>query len=124
MPSTDTPRLRKSDYLLMLLHKLGVFNLVWKSTPDTLTVLNYHRVDEPSHSSFDTFRPNVSTTPSGFARQMDYVAHKYHVISATDLVAFIRRGQKLPSHAALITFDDGYLDNYTNAYPILKVSGI
>jgi peptidoglycan/xylan/chitin deacetylase (PgdA/CDA1 family) len=73
---------------------------------------------------FDTFRPNVSATPADFARQMDYVAQRYHVISGAELADCVKKGYKLPPHAAMITFDDGYYDNYTNAYPILKARNL
>lgn len=124
MPHTNLLHFRKSDYLLILLHKMGAFDFVRMLMPNVLTVLNYHRIDEPYSKGFDTFRPNISASPSEFAKQMDFVARNYHVISEAELVAFIRHGQKLPPRAALITFDDGYLDNYTIAYPILKARSL
>jgi len=45
-------------------------------------------------------------------------------VSASDITAFMEGTGHLPSHAALITFDDGYSDNYTNAYPVLKKHGV
>jgi len=119
MATTQSNSMRKSDYPLIAFYKLGLFSFVRLISPTVLTVLNYHRIDDID-TGFDTFRPNVSATPSEFARQMEYVSRSYHVISIADLVAFIKRGVSLPAHSALITFDDGYLDNYTNAYPILK----
>jgi peptidoglycan/xylan/chitin deacetylase (PgdA/CDA1 family) len=117
---TSHRRLRKSDYPIVLLHYMGMFDLARKFMPRHLTVLNYHRIDDPYRKGFDTFRPNVSAGTAEFVRQMDYVSQNYRVVSGADLVAFINTGRALPPRAALITFDDGYLDNYTNAFPILK----
>jgi peptidoglycan/xylan/chitin deacetylase (PgdA/CDA1 family) len=90
---------------------------LWKNS---LTVLNYHRIGDPTQDDFDTFKPNVSARPEDFARQMEYVWRWFNVISTRDLVNWLNGGKSLPPHAALITFDDGYLDNYTFAYPTLR----
>src|SRR6266540_3834029 len=39
------------------------------------------------------------------------------------LVEAITKGTKLPPHPILITFDDGHIDNYTNAFPIMQKYG-
>jgi len=86
----------------------------------SLTVVNYHRVDDHHREDFDSFKPNVSATPEGFDRQMDYLAKWFHVVSLQDVIDWLDGRKSIPSYAALITFDDGYLDNYTSAYPILR----
>lgn len=105
---------------LNFLQNAGIFEITHKLSRNFLTVLNYHRIDDPFRDGFDTFRSNVSATPSDFARQMDYVAQRYNVISGEELADSVKNRHKLPPHAAMITFDDGYYDNYTNAYPVLK----
>lgn len=105
---------------LDILQKTGIFEIAHKLSPTLLTVLNYHRIDDPFRTDFETFHSNVSATPAGFARQMDYVAQRYHVISGAELADCVKKHRKLPAHAAMITFDDGYFDNYSIAYPILK----
>ena len=124
MTNLQTHRPKSSESALLLFHKLGMFDLARKLTPNLLTVLNYHRIDDPSRAGFDTFRPNVSATPSSFAAQMDYVSQKYNVISGRQLADFIKGRHPLPAHAAVITFDDGYDDNYSNACPILKARNL
>jgi peptidoglycan/xylan/chitin deacetylase (PgdA/CDA1 family) len=58
-------------------------------------------------------------TPEGFACQLDYIQQKYDVVTCEHLSAFLRGETDLPAHPLLITFDDGYRDNFSNAYPIL-----
>lgn len=120
MTTLHERRPKRSESSLLLFQKLGILDLTRKITPNLLTVLNYHRINDTVREDFDTFHPNVSATSSGFATQMDHVARKYNVISGTDLATFIKGRHQLPAHAAIITFDDGYYDNYANAYPILK----
>lgn len=83
-----------------------------------LLVLNYHRVGIPWHSDLD--RALWSATTEDFDRQVREITREFDVVSLDDLdqVLSRRRGRHV-----LITFDDGYLDNYTEAFPILKSHG-
>ena len=86
----------------------------------SLTVVNYHRIDNPHRTDFDSFKPNVSATPDDFNRQMDYLGKWFNVVSMSDILQWLDGQKALPPYAALITFDDGYLDNYIFGYPILR----
>jgi len=108
------------NFLLNLLVQIRLFGVVQYFFSTTLTVLNYHRIDDPFQAGFDTLKINVSATSNQFALQMDYVKAHYNVISCQHLDLWLRGESKLPPHAAIITFDDGYCDNFSNAYPILK----
>jgi len=56
-----------------------------------------------------------------FAWQMKFLAkHHYHVISFDDYIQSIKKGVAFQRNTVVIHFDDGYEDNYTNAFPILK----
>jgi len=77
-----------------------------------ITVLAYHRVDTP-----DGDINNVS--PENFARQMAFLRSRYRVISVAELLAILERGRNV-GRVVVITFDDGYRDNYLNASPILR----
>lgn len=81
-------------------------------------VLNYHMVGNLAPPQA------LSLTPEEFDEQMGYLAENgYHTISPDQLVGYLKYGRPLPDKPVLITFDDGYRDNYTNAYPILKKYG-
>lgn len=108
------------NFALDVTMKIGAFDAARRVSPAVLTVLNYHRIDDVSRSDFDTFIPNVTATRAEFSRQMDYVKRNYNVITCEYLNAFRRGESVLPPFPMLITFDDGYYDNYSNAYPILK----
>jgi len=45
---------------------------------------------------------------------------KYNIVSLEELADLIKNKEKIPFKTVAITFDDGYLDNYTHAYPVLK----
>jgi len=112
-------RISKKDYLLQTADRFGLFALIRKKNSNLLTVLNYHRIDDPYLDDFSTFKPNISATPLMFKQQMEYLCKNYNVVSGADVVAWIKDGRTLPPRAALITFDDGYYDNLKNAFPIL-----
>jgi len=61
---------------------------------------------------------------SEFEKQMKYLAdNNYRVISASTMAGLLGRGQEVSPKTVVITFDDGYEDNYTNAFPVLKKYG-
>ncbi len=75
----------------------------------------YHAVDYAGHP-----KGNM-VTPENFSYQMDYLKnHGYKVISLDELVRGIKEKRSFPKKTVVITFDDGYQDNYHQAFPILK----
>lgn len=108
-----------SKIVLNVIHKSRITRFTQKFFPKSLTVLNYHRIDWLDKNQ-DMFQPNISASPQAFDEQMAFVAKWYRVISLQELTDWLLHNKPLPPHAALITFDDGYLDNYTHAFPILK----
>ncbi len=79
-------------------------------------ILNYHKVDTLNHA--------LSVSSQEFEEQMEYLSkNEYNTITPDQLMAYLKCGKELPNKPIMITFDDGYLDNYTNAYPILKKYG-
>ncbi|PJF37280.1 MAG: hypothetical protein CUN49_01095 [Candidatus Thermofonsia Clade 1 bacterium] len=112
---------KRSQLAIAALARLGVPRLLdglWGK--QRLTVLAYHRIADATAPDFVHYRPNVSATPQMFARQMAWIAKHFNVISLPVLHAFLIKGRPLPARPLLITFDDGYLDNYLQAFPILK----
>lgn len=83
-------------------------------------ILMYHyiRVNPDPH---DRVGADLSVTPEDFAQQMQLLAARgFHTISLDELAAAILTGAALPDRPIVLTFDDGYEDFYTSAYPILK----
>lgn len=107
-----------------MLHASGVLKMLLYAIPNSITILNYHRIDDPYRPDLDTYKPNISATPQGFLRQMHYVQRHFHVMSCGQLAGWLRGECELPARAAVITFDDGYCDNLTNAYPVLRKLGL
>ena len=76
-----------------------------------LPILMYHHVS-----------PNpglVTLSPAAFREQMAWLARSgWHTPGAREIEAF-HQGQPLPRKSVVITFDDGYLDNWVHAQPVL-----
>jgi len=76
-------------------------------------ILQYHRVNNEHDFLMDSVPIKV------FARQMEMLRKFFNVLPLEELVE--RAGKSdIPARAIAITFDDGYRDNYQNAFPILK----
>jgi peptidoglycan/xylan/chitin deacetylase (PgdA/CDA1 family) len=80
-----------------------------------ILVLNYHRIGDPAATPFD--RDVFSATEEAFDRQCRFLARELDVIGLDELDdALARRTGRF----AMITFDDGYRDNFALALPILR----
>ena len=88
-----------------------------------LAILTYHRVDEPSARP-DLMPSLISATPAAFAEQMAMVAREFDPVSLQDVLGALDDPARLPRRAVLVTFDDGYADFATNAWPVLRAASV
>ena len=85
-------------------------------------VLLYHKIDLPGPQSLirGSFTP-----PRRFKRQMTYLKRKgFTFLTAADLVEHYLAHGEFPARTVAVTFDDGWRDNYLNAFPVLLELGI
>ncbi len=84
-----------------------------------IPVLCYHRVCPANERGADS--PSLCVSPEQFYAQMRLLKWLgYRTLTPQDLVAYSESRKNLPKKSVLLTFDDGYEDNYTYAFPILK----
>ena len=88
-----------------------------------LTILTYHRVDEPDARP-DLMPSLISATPAGLAAQIAMVAREFDPVSMRDVLAALDDPRRLPRRAVLVTFDDGYRDFASNAWPVLQAASV
>jgi len=92
---------------------------------EDLRILAYHRVLEVADPDAFVFDLNeISASPDQFREQMRLVKRRYNPISFHELIAATDAGRPLPPRPLIITFDDGYDDNYHVAFPILRELGL
>ena len=84
-----------------------------------LRVLMYHSV------SADGYRDDLTVSKEQLEEHFQYLRRKgYSPIGLSELIGYHRDKTPLPSKPVLITFDDGFKDNYLVAYPLAKAYGI
>ena len=90
--------------------------------PRDLAILMYHHVNSaPPPSDLDA---RLTVTDADFARQLSYLrCAGYYSITLSQLFDAIYDGAPLPEKPVILTFDDGHLDAYANAFPLLQEAG-
>jgi peptidoglycan/xylan/chitin deacetylase (PgdA/CDA1 family) len=83
----------------------------------SLRILYFHRINDDK----DPFRPSMPT--SKFEEQIRMVAKHHRVVRLREAIRQLSEGGPAES-LVVITFDDGYADNYTNALPVLERHGL
>lgn len=78
-----------------------------------LVILRYHSIN-------DYRRHEVNVKVKTFKQQMGFLAKYYKPISLKEAFIYLKNKKDIPKKAVVVTFDDGYEDNYVNAYPMLK----
>ena len=111
--------------LLFGLGLVGVLGSMRSAVVCDLRVLAYHRVlPELDEASFEFDAELVSARRAEFDWQMAYVARRFQPVSCAQVAEAINGGPPLPKRAVMITFDDGFRDNYDVAFPVLRQHGL
>jgi peptidoglycan/xylan/chitin deacetylase (PgdA/CDA1 family) len=87
-----------------------------------IPVLLYHKIDFPAADA----RVRGGYTPlRRFEKQMAYLKRRcFQFYTASELIEHFREHGMFPVNAVALTFDDGWKDNYTNAFPVMRRLGI
>jgi peptidoglycan/xylan/chitin deacetylase (PgdA/CDA1 family) len=80
--------------------------------------LTYHRIAEPGRDAY--YDPVISATPDAFRAQVEWLRRRFRILALPELVAWLESGSPWREPAVLLTFDDGYRDNFEVAVPILR----
>jgi peptidoglycan/xylan/chitin deacetylase (PgdA/CDA1 family) len=87
-----------------------------------IPIVFYHKIDYPPP---DARLRGAYTTPPRFARQMAFLKKRGTVFyTAAELIKYFREHASFPPNGLAVTFDDGWRDNYENAFPVLQRYGI
>ncbi len=92
--------------------------LEWTPKQRVLMILNYHRIGNAAETPYDS--GTFSATTEEFDWQIQYLKRHFPIVCLEEALSIVKSGTKLRSAAVLITFDDGYRDNYTQAFPVLR----
>jgi peptidoglycan/xylan/chitin deacetylase (PgdA/CDA1 family) len=112
----------KRDFLARRLRDAGALRLLERvARRPGLLVLVYHRIGEPATSPF--YGPIYSATPGDFGAQVAYLRDHFRLIGLDEALLLADHGFRVVEPTALITFDDGYRDNFDLALPILADLG-
>lgn len=127
-PSRPRTPGRRSRRAASFLRRSGVLSLLRagrRLRSIFVPILGYHRVwNLSSEPAFDYDLNLISADTASFRQQMQFLLRHYDPIRLSDLMLAIEEGEPLPPRPVVVTFDDGFEDNYTHAYPVLRELGM
>ncbi|MGE3508294.1 MAG: polysaccharide deacetylase family protein [Vicinamibacterales bacterium] len=91
-----------------------------RRTRGAATVLLYHRIVDRHPSLVDYSPSGMTLAVDAFETQMRYLQSSYDVVPLETVRAIFDAEGPMPDGLCAITFDDGWRDNYTHAFPILR----
>lgn len=87
-------------------------------------VIGYHRVVPDFNTAAAYSIPPMLTGTRTFERQLDWLGKRFEFVTLDDVAAVTEGTKRFNRPVAAITFDDGYIDTYRHAWPILRRKGI
>tara|TARA_B110000091_G_scaffold102561_1_gene111551 strand:+ start:1114 stop:2100 length:987 start_codon:yes stop_codon:yes gene_type:complete len=100
-----------------LIKRLNLSKLLWPTLANGLYCFNFHRIGKWQDTAFD---PCVfSCDDENFRHYLMFLNRNFRIITLEELTNIIENKTPITEKLALLTFDDGYADNYHIAYPIL-----
>ncbi len=111
--------------LAFLLYYSGVLHVLKRrKLKNNAVVLMYHRVipaEQRKHSFSDD---SIIVDDRNFDKHLKFLSRHFNILSIDSFIDHYDRQQPLPNASCLITFDDGWYDNYLYAWPILKNNNV
>lgn len=113
---------RLKQVIKKLISLSGLHHVLWNYIPNGVYVFNYHRIGDKNKCLFD--REVFSCSTKSFEEQCLFIQSNFEIITLDELDSINAKPLAYDKKYALVTFDDGYIDNYTQAFPILKKHNI
>jgi peptidoglycan/xylan/chitin deacetylase (PgdA/CDA1 family) len=104
-------------------HGLGLAEALARG-PERPLILGYHRVVDDFAAIARTEMPSMLTSREMFERHLDLIGRQFRFVTLDEIGERLASGEPFTERVAAITFDDGYRDNYEQAFPILQRKGI
>ena len=105
-----------------LIKRLHLSKLLWPFLNNGLYCFNFHRIGAWQDTNYD---PCVfSCDAENFEKYLFFIKKNFRVVSLDEVNDIAEKNILIKEPLALITFDDGYSDNYHIAFPLLKASGL
>lgn len=120
--STPTPTTKASSLYHSSTKRVSSPAYIPQSQGNQLRVpiLMYHYISSNPDPA-DRARDSLATPPDKFDEQLKYLSDNgYTTLTLDTLYAALKNQVTLPSKPIILTFDDGYIDFFINAYPILQ----
>ena len=100
----------------------GLLDWKWRHVQPGLYIFNFHRIGDADRTLFD---PNIfSADVSQFTTQIAIISNRFRVINIRELLQIVESAKEISEPLAMVTFDDGYEDNYSNSLPVLQAYNI
>ncbi len=109
----------KSETIISVLSKISPISLRLRKSSYRLLVLTYHRI-LPETNNFVFDEGVISVSPEIFEEEIKFCKEYFTLINFEVLKECVENEAILPPNPLIITFDDGYRDNFECAFPILK----
>jgi peptidoglycan/xylan/chitin deacetylase (PgdA/CDA1 family) len=101
---------------------MGVVAFARRLNRGQVVILTYHGVLNSGEA--DNFLSHNFVSAGVFEEHLAYISKHYRPTALRELIACYEKGVNPPQRAVVITFDDGFANNYTVAYPLLRRHGI
>jgi peptidoglycan/xylan/chitin deacetylase (PgdA/CDA1 family) len=112
-------RIKIKSTIAHILYYMGIIWLLERILLRTrCVVLVYHRITKPEEE-VSHVQDGMYVTPDVFEKHLQYLRKNYTLMSLEDLIKNLKTRRHFRK-AYHITFDDGWIDNYANAFPLLK----
>jgi peptidoglycan/xylan/chitin deacetylase (PgdA/CDA1 family) len=114
--------LNKIKLKTRIFRHLGMTKTFWHYRKNGVYCFNFHRIGDASNCKYD---PNVfSCSAEDLEKHLHFIKNNFEIINQDHFIEIVNSGKAVDKRLAYITFDDGYLDNYELAFPILSAMNV